>query len=147
MICQLVTPFGGSPAGSALDRVTPARGSWQRFAPGEYRVCESRAHPSPGRRHVVRGVWHSLIFLADIVRPVMAGQQPPPESPKDDASEPLNTGAGTVAIAYLIAGIVVWGGVGWLVDSWLGTKGIAAGIGAVLGAAAGVYLIVRRLGA
>jgi F0F1-type ATP synthase assembly protein I len=52
-----------------------------------------------------------------------------------------------VAIAYLITGIVVWGGVGWLIDSWLGTKGIAAGIGAVVGAAAGVYLIVRRLGA
>lgn len=77
----------------------------------------------------------------------MAGQQPPPESPKDDASLPPGAGAGSAVIAYLITGILVWGGVGWLVDSWLDTKGIAAGIGAVLGAAAGVYLIVRRLGA
>jgi ATP synthase protein I len=92
-------------------------------------------------------VLRSLTFLADIVRQVMAGQQRPPESPKDDASDPLNSGSGIVAIAYLITGIVVWGGVGWLIDSWLGTKGIAAGIGAVVGAAAGVYLIVRRLGA
>ena len=52
-----------------------------------------------------------------------------------------------MAISYLIAGIVVWGGVGWLVDQWLGTKGIAFAIGAVVGGAAGVYLIVRRLGA
>lgn len=52
-----------------------------------------------------------------------------------------------VALSYLIAGMVVWGGVGWLVDQWLGTKGIAFGIGVVLGGAAGVYLIVRRLGA
>jgi ATP synthase protein I len=77
----------------------------------------------------------------------MAGQQPPPESPKDDTSEPLNSGSGMAVISYLITGIVVWGGVGWLIDSWLGTKGIAASIGAILGAAAGVYLIVRRLGA
>jgi F0F1-type ATP synthase assembly protein I len=77
----------------------------------------------------------------------MAGQQLPPEPRKDDVPEPPDSGAGMVAIAYLIAGIVVWGGIGWLVDSWLGTKGIAAGIGAVVGAAGGVYLIVRRLGA
>jgi F0F1-type ATP synthase assembly protein I len=50
------------------------------------------------------------------------------------------------ALSYLIAGILVWGLIGWLVDQWLGTRGIAAGIGAVLGAAGGVYLIVRRLG-
>jgi len=77
----------------------------------------------------------------------MAGQQPPPESPKDDASDPTNSGSGIVVISYLITGILVWGGIGWLIDSWLGTKGIAAAIGAVVGAAAGVYIIVRRLGA
>jgi F0F1-type ATP synthase assembly protein I len=84
---------------------------------------------------------------ADIVSPVMAGQQPPPEPRKDDASEPVNSGSGYVAISYLIGGMVVWGGIGWLVDQWLGTKGIAMGIGAVVGGAAGVYLIARRLGA
>jgi ATP synthase protein I len=76
----------------------------------------------------------------------MAGQQPPPESHQDDAPEPPS-GAGMAVVAYLLAGMVVWGGIGWLVDSWLGTRGIAAGIGAVVGAAGGIYLIVRRLGA
>lgn len=147
MIAQLGLPFVLSPVGFTLDRVMPARRTWSRLAPGEYRVPESRAHPSPGQHGVVRGVWHSLVLLADIVRPVMAGQQPPPKSPEDDSSEPLNSGSGIVVISYLITGILVWGGVGWLIDSWLGTKGIAASIGAVLGAAAGVYLIVRRLGA
>jgi F0F1-type ATP synthase assembly protein I len=53
-----------------------------------------------------------------------------------------------VAISYLIGGMVVWGGIGWLVDHyWTGTTGIATGIGAIVGGAAGVYLIVRRLGA
>jgi F0F1-type ATP synthase assembly protein I len=50
-------------------------------------------------------------------------------------------------ISYLIAGMVVWGGIGWLVDQWLGTTGVATGIGAVVGAAAGIYLVVRQLGA
>ena len=33
------------------------------------------------------------------------------------------------AVSYLIGGMLVWGGIGWLVDHWLGTKGIAMGIG------------------
>ncbi|MFD0520256.1 AtpZ/AtpI family protein [Paractinoplanes durhamensis] len=51
------------------------------------------------------------------------------------------------ALSYLIAGMLVWGGIGWLVDHWVGTTGIFAGIGAVVGTGAGIYLIVRRLGA
>jgi len=51
------------------------------------------------------------------------------------------------AVAYLITGMLVWGGVGLLVDRWVGTSGIFAGIGSVVGIGAGVYLIVRRLGA
>jgi ATP synthase protein I len=90
---------------------------------------------------------HSLVFPADIVRPVMAGQQPPPEPRKDDVPPTPDYGTGMVAISYLIGGMVVWGGIGWLVDQWLGTNHIAMGIGTVVGGAAGVYLIARRLGA
>jgi ATP synthase protein I len=50
-------------------------------------------------------------------------------------------------VSYLIGGIAVWGGIGWLVDHHFHTGGIAFGIGAVIGGAAGVYLVVRRLGA
>ena len=77
----------------------------------------------------------------------MAGQQPPSAPREDDGPPPPNSNGGYVAISYLIGGMVVWGGVGWLVDQWLGTSGIAMGIGAVVGGAAGVYLIARRLGA
>jgi len=53
-----------------------------------------------------------------------------------------------VAISYLVGGMLVWGFVGWLVDHyWTGHMGIATAIGVVVGGAAGVYLIVRRLGA
>jgi F0F1-type ATP synthase assembly protein I len=41
----------------------------------------------------------------------------------------------------------ILGFVGWLADHWLKTGGIAIGIGCVLGAAAGVFLTMRRLGA
>jgi F0F1-type ATP synthase assembly protein I len=40
----------------------------------------------------------------------------------------------------------VWGVVGWLVDRWLHTGGIAIAIGVIVGMAGGVYLIARRLG-
>jgi ATP synthase protein I len=56
-------------------------------------------------------------------------------------------GMGMTAVTYLLAGMLVWGGIGWLVDHWVGTKGIFAGIGAVVGVGSGIYLIVRRLGA
>jgi ATP synthase protein I len=77
----------------------------------------------------------------------MTGQAPPPKPQDDDGQTPPDTGMGMTAIAYLISGMLVWGAIGLLVDHWVGTKGIFAGIGAVVGIAGGVYLIVRRLGA
>ena len=37
------------------------------------------------------------------------------------------------AIGTMLAGIVVWGGVGWLLDRWLGFDGLFLPIGMVLG--------------
>jgi ATP synthase protein I len=75
----------------------------------------------------------------------MAGKpQPPRRSDKDAAS---GANAGWAAVAYLLGGMAVWGGVGWLVDRWLGLDGIATAIGCVLGVAGGVYLTVKKLGA
>lgn len=74
-----------------------------------------------------------------MVRRVMAGDQTP-QSPDGGA------GQGWVAISYLIAGIAVWGFIGWLVDRRFDLGGVPIGIGAVVGAAGGIYLIVRRLG-
>lgn len=51
-------------------------------------------------------------------------------------------------MGYLIAGIGVWGFVGWLVDRWLGLPvGIGLTAGMIIGMAGAIYLIVRRLGA
>jgi F0F1-type ATP synthase assembly protein I len=75
----------------------------------------------------------------------MAGDRSPQRPRGDDES--AGAGQGWTAISYLIGGILVWGGAGWLVDRWLQSGGVATAVGAVLGAAGGVYLIVRRLGA
>ncbi|MEV6843253.1 AtpZ/AtpI family protein [Actinoplanes sp. NPDC051411] len=79
----------------------------------------------------------------------MAGQLPPSdESPEDEIPPPpIDSGAGMAAVSYLIGGMVIWGGIGWLVDHHFHTHGIAFGIGTVVGAAAGVYLVARRFGA
>lgn len=75
----------------------------------------------------------------------MAGDQSPHSSGDSGAPGP-GAGQGWTALAYLISGMVVWGFFGWLVDRWLDTNGIAIGVGVVIGAAGGVYLVVRRLG-
>jgi ATP synthase protein I len=67
------------------------------------------------------------------------------ESPRRDEAHGANTG--WAALGYLIAGIAVWGFVGWLIDRWVGTGGIAIAIGCIVGAAGGIYLVVKRLGA
>ena len=74
----------------------------------------------------------------------MAGDQSSPQ-PGDQGDRPLRSDQGWVALSYLISGMVVWGFIGWLIDRWIGSNGVAMGIGAVLGAAGGIYLLVRRL--
>ena len=93
---------------------------------------------------VVRGVRHSAVFSTDRVPPVMAGDLPP--QPAGSSGPPPGAGQGWTALAYLLAGMAMWGFVGWLVDQWLNLGGIATGIGVVLGMAGGIYLVVRRLG-
>ncbi len=75
----------------------------------------------------------------------MAGDQSPQQRPQQQAASGAEVG--WAAVSYLIGGIAVWGFAGWLVDRWLHTGGIATAVGCVLGAAGGIYLMVRKLGA
>jgi F0F1-type ATP synthase assembly protein I len=52
---------------------------------------------------------------------------------------------GWAVLGTLIAGIIVWGGIGWLIDLWLDTSFVRA-IGVIVGAAAAIYLIVVKYG-
>jgi F0F1-type ATP synthase assembly protein I len=71
----------------------------------------------------------------------MAGDQPPRRP------DPLSgANAGWAAISYLIAGIGVWGFLGWLVDEWLGIpQHYGTLVGMIIGMAGAVYLIVKRM--
>jgi F0F1-type ATP synthase assembly protein I len=52
---------------------------------------------------------------------------------------------GMRVLSYLIGGVLLYGGLGWLADYLLGTEFLLP-IGIVLGAAGGVYVIIRRYG-
>jgi F0F1-type ATP synthase assembly protein I len=56
-------------------------------------------------------------------------------------------GEAWTAVSYLICGIAVWGGLGWLLDRALHTTPVLFVIGALLGKAGGVYLVyIRAMG-
>jgi F0F1-type ATP synthase assembly protein I len=48
-------------------------------------------------------------------------------------------------LSIMIAGLLAYGGLGWLLDRWLGTTWFLP-IGLVLGVALGVYLVVVKFG-
>jgi ATP synthase protein I len=66
----------------------------------------------------------------------------PPEQPR-------RPGAGSdivwSIIGTLVAGVLAWGAIGWLLDRWLGTEFLVA-VGILVGAAGAFYLIIRRYG-
>lgn len=52
--------------------------------------------------------------------------------------------SGWIMTADLLAGILAWGGIGWLVDRWLGTTPWLLSAGIMVGFALGMYLVIRR---
>lgn len=50
------------------------------------------------------------------------------------------------SLSYLLGGIVVWGGAGWLVDHWLGTYPVLTVVGMLVGISGAVYLVYLRAG-
>ncbi len=48
--------------------------------------------------------------------------------------------------AELFTATLTWAGLGWLLDRWLGTEPWFLAIGALLGSAAGLYLVWLRAG-
>lgn len=53
---------------------------------------------------------------------------------------------GTSILSYLIGGLVLYGGLGWLLDHWTGHEALFLPIGLVVGIAASLYLIYIRFG-
>ena len=49
-------------------------------------------------------------------------------------------------IGTLFGGILVWGGIGFLLDRWLDLRWLFLPIGMVIGAGASIYLVYVRYG-
>ncbi len=59
--------------------------------------------------------------------------------------EQRGTDQGIRILSYLMSGLLVYGGLGWLLDRWLGTA-YWLPIGLILGAVLGMYLVIKRYG-
>lgn len=70
---------------------------------------------------------------------------PPPAGPPD-AQQPryVDRGDGWTLAMELLTATFFWGGIGWLVDGWLGTGPVLMALGFVLGNGLGIYLIWVR---
>lgn len=55
-------------------------------------------------------------------------------------------GVGWAIISTLVAGILVLGGAGYLLDRIVGTGAVLTAVGIVLGAAFGIYIVYLRYG-
>jgi ATP synthase protein I len=63
----------------------------------------------------------------------------------DPPPPPSNSADGWRVLSYLIGGIVVYGGIGFGLDRWLGTQFLVA-VGIVLGAGLAILLLHFRYG-
>ncbi len=64
------------------------------------------------------------------------------------SDEHSSDGVAGAVLGYLLAGIVVWGFLGWLVEQLFDLRtGIGVAVGMIFGAAGAIYLIMKRLSA
>jgi F0F1-type ATP synthase assembly protein I len=73
-----------------------------------------------------------------------------PEEPgRADAARQTWTGIdqSSVMTVELVSAVLLYGGLGWLLDRWLGTDPWLMGAGVLVGFAAGLYLVWIRSGA
>ena len=62
-----------------------------------------------------------------------------------DRDGPGGSEVAWIIIGLLLSGVIAWGGIGWLLDRWLGTS-LFLPVGILVGAAGAFYLIIRRYG-
>jgi hypothetical protein len=80
---------------------------------------------------------------APIYSPRSMARRPNPGDP-DNLWGGMSTGIQITA--YLLAGLLAYGGIGWLIDWLAGTGKVFTAIGMVVGAVFGIYLIYVRYG-
>jgi len=66
-------------------------------------------------------------------------QQPPDSAPDQPSGDPWR------AFGWIVAGVALYGFIGWLIDRWRGTSGWVA-VGIIVGAGFGIYLTWAEFG-
>lgn len=56
-----------------------------------------------------------------------------------------HTGDGMVVLSYILAGLVLYGGLGWLGDRYFNTSWLLP-LGLILGMALSIYMVIKRYG-
>ena len=70
----------------------------------------------------------------------------PVKRPMHPSLEPTGEHVAHSAIGSLLGGVLVWGGVGLLLDHWLGTGRVLTAVGVVVGALTGFVIVYLRFG-
>jgi F0F1-type ATP synthase assembly protein I len=70
---------------------------------------------------------------------------PDPDSDASGDSRPAGEADAWNAVSLILSGMIVWGGVGWLLSRWLDNQ-LPVAIGLVLGTGAGTALVWLRYG-
>jgi len=81
-----------------------------------------------------------------MVRPAMSeeGHPPDPMSSEDDGHRGFANAAWSIP-SYVLSGMAVYGGLGWLLDRWWGTSAMLP-IGILVGLGLALYLVYHRYG-
>ena len=66
--------------------------------------------------------------------------------PMHPSLEPTGEHVAHSAIGSLLGGVLVWGGVGLLLDHWLGTGRVLTALGVVVGSLTGFVIVYLRFG-
>ncbi|MPQ99932.1 hypothetical protein GB931_18825 [Modestobacter sp. I12A-02628] len=81
--------------------------------------------------------------MADDTSTRGAARRPPARS-----AHPSTNGAeiGYAVVGTMVSGMAVWGGIGWLLDNWLGIT-LFFPVGVLVGMALAIFMVVKRYGA
>lgn len=66
-------------------------------------------------------------------------------SPKQADTSPRGTEDGLAVLSYILAGLLFYGGLGWVGDHFLGTSWLLP-VGLIVGLVSSIYLISKRYG-
>jgi ATP synthase protein I len=65
---------------------------------------------------------------------------------QEDPGPGAESSAGWAIFGYLLSGMAVYGGIGWLIGRWAGNQSLCLAVGMLIGLALALTLVIRRYG-